>query len=146
MQRFWLRGLAGGVLSAVSYGIALWAMTLAPIAIVASLRETSVLVRRRHRGGLVLKEPLRAVAHRGGAADRRRAGADQVTVGAELGVFALEPREIVFGVDVPERGKLDRFQLERGDARARLGQHRWARPRSCRSNSAGCGSRMPIST
>ena len=36
---FWLRGLIGGMLSAVSYGIALWAMTLAPIAIVASLRD-----------------------------------------------------------------------------------------------------------
>ncbi len=43
MRRFWLRGLAGGALQALSYGIVLWAMTLAPIAIVASLRETSVL-------------------------------------------------------------------------------------------------------
>jgi len=59
MQRFWLRGLAGGVLSAVSYGIALWAMTLAPIAIVASLRETSVLF-GAVIAVVVLKEPLRA--------------------------------------------------------------------------------------
>ena len=35
--------LAGGALQTLSYGIALWAMTLAPIAIVATLRETSVL-------------------------------------------------------------------------------------------------------
>ena len=60
MRRFWLRGLIGGALQTLSYGIALWAMTLAPIAIVATLRETSVLF-----GALiaviVLKEPLRAV-------------------------------------------------------------------------------------
>lgn len=59
VRRFWLRGLIGGALQALSYGIALWAMTLAPIAIVASLRETSVLF-----GAIiaivVLKEPLRA--------------------------------------------------------------------------------------
>ena len=59
MQRFWLRGLAGGALQLVSYGIALWAMTLAPIAIVASLRETSVLF-GAVIAVLVLKEPLRA--------------------------------------------------------------------------------------
>jgi drug/metabolite transporter (DMT)-like permease len=58
MRHFWLRGLVGGVFSAVSYGVALWAMTLAPIAIVATLRETSVLF-----GAAIavvwLKEPLR---------------------------------------------------------------------------------------
>ncbi len=60
MQRYWLRGFAGGGLQVLSYGIAVWAMTIAPIAIVASLRETSVLF-----GAIiavvVLKEPLRAV-------------------------------------------------------------------------------------
>ena len=60
MQRFWLRGLTGGVLQTLSYGIALWAMTLAPIAIVASLRETSVLFGAAIAVG-VLKEPLRPV-------------------------------------------------------------------------------------
>jgi len=58
VRHFWQRGLFGGALQALSYGIALWAMTRAPIAIVASLRETSVLF-----GAviaiLVLKEPLR---------------------------------------------------------------------------------------
>jgi drug/metabolite transporter (DMT)-like permease len=39
----WKTGLAGGTLQVVSYGIAIWAMTVAPIAIVAALRETSVL-------------------------------------------------------------------------------------------------------
>jgi len=57
--RLWATGLAGGALQLGSYGIAIWAMTLAPIAIVAALRETSVLF-----GALiailVLKEPLRA--------------------------------------------------------------------------------------
>jgi len=58
LHRFWLRGLAGGALQALSYGLVLWAMTLAPIALVASLRETGVLF-----GAMiavfVLKEPLR---------------------------------------------------------------------------------------
>jgi drug/metabolite transporter (DMT)-like permease len=55
---FWKTGLGGGALAVVSYSIAIWAMTKAPIAIVAALRETSVLF-----GALiavtVLKEPLR---------------------------------------------------------------------------------------
>ena len=40
---FWKSGLIGGVLSLASYWIAIWAMTVAPIALVAALRETSVL-------------------------------------------------------------------------------------------------------
>jgi drug/metabolite transporter (DMT)-like permease len=59
MQHYWLRGLAGGALQALSYGIALWAMTLAPIAVVATLRETSVLF-GAGIAVVVLKEPLRA--------------------------------------------------------------------------------------
>ena len=39
----WSTGLAGGALQLGSYGIAIWAMTVAPIALVAALRETSVL-------------------------------------------------------------------------------------------------------
>jgi drug/metabolite transporter (DMT)-like permease len=58
MRRFWRRGLAGGAMQALSYGIVLWAMTLAPIALVASLRETSVLF-GAIIAVLVLKEPLR---------------------------------------------------------------------------------------
>ena len=41
--RHWWRGIAGAVLSGLSYGIALWAMTRAPVALVAALRETSVI-------------------------------------------------------------------------------------------------------
>ena len=37
------RALAGGGLSAAAYAISVWAMTQAPVALVASLRETSVL-------------------------------------------------------------------------------------------------------
>ena len=42
-RKYWLRGLVGGVLSAGAYGVALWAMTRAPVAAVAALRETSVV-------------------------------------------------------------------------------------------------------
>ena len=36
-------GIFGGACSFGSYGVALWAMTKAPIAMVAALRETSVI-------------------------------------------------------------------------------------------------------
>ena len=39
----WKGGLAGGLMSAAAYWIAIWAMSQAPIALVAALRETSVL-------------------------------------------------------------------------------------------------------
>jgi len=59
MRTYWRRGLVGGGLQLMSYGIAIWAMAVAPIAIVATLRETSVLF-----GALIaviwLKEPVRA--------------------------------------------------------------------------------------
>jgi drug/metabolite transporter (DMT)-like permease len=59
MGRHWDIGLGGGALQLGSYGIAIWAMTVAPIAIVAALRETSVLF-----GAAIavvfLKESLRA--------------------------------------------------------------------------------------
>jgi drug/metabolite transporter (DMT)-like permease len=51
-------GLAGGALQLGSYAVAIWAMTVAPIALVAALRESSVLF-----GAVIavvlLKEPLR---------------------------------------------------------------------------------------
>ncbi|MDP6707622.1 MAG: EamA family transporter [Alphaproteobacteria bacterium] len=43
MAAAWKSGLAGGVMSLGAYWIAIWAMTKAPIAAVAALRETSVL-------------------------------------------------------------------------------------------------------
>jgi drug/metabolite transporter (DMT)-like permease len=48
----WLRALGGGACIAGAYGIVLWAMTQAPIALVAALRETSVVF------GLVLASLL----------------------------------------------------------------------------------------
>jgi len=56
--RHWGLGLAGGTLQLGSYGIAIWAMTVAPIAIVAALRETSVLFGAAI-AVIFLKEPLR---------------------------------------------------------------------------------------
>jgi drug/metabolite transporter (DMT)-like permease len=41
---YWKTGVAGAFLSAGAYWIAIWAMTKAPIASVAALRETSILV------------------------------------------------------------------------------------------------------
>jgi drug/metabolite transporter (DMT)-like permease len=54
---FWKAGLIGGALSLASYWIAIWAMTVAPIALVAALRETSVLFAAAIVV-LILKEPL----------------------------------------------------------------------------------------
>src|SRR5262249_38513935 len=50
---------AGGALSLAAYWIAIWAMTVAPIAMVAALRETSVLFAAAI-AVVILKEPLRA--------------------------------------------------------------------------------------
>jgi drug/metabolite transporter (DMT)-like permease len=49
------RGLVGGAFSLAAYGIVLWAMTRAPVAAVAALRETSVLFAAL-MGSLWLKE------------------------------------------------------------------------------------------
>lgn len=43
IRRGWRKGLLGGACTLASYGLALWAMTRAPIALVAALRETSVV-------------------------------------------------------------------------------------------------------
>ncbi len=65
------RGLVGGGLSAAAYAISVWAMTQAPVALVASLRETSVLFATLI-GASVLKEHL---------SPRRWAGVFAVVVG-----------------------------------------------------------------
>ncbi len=46
-------------MSVGAYGIAIWAMTVAPIPLVAAVRETSVLFGAAI-AVLILKEPLRA--------------------------------------------------------------------------------------
>jgi drug/metabolite transporter (DMT)-like permease len=43
LQHHWVRAALGGACSLGAYGIALWAMTRAPVALVAVLRETSVI-------------------------------------------------------------------------------------------------------
>ena len=69
--RSWRRGLLGGAASLGAYGIVLWAMTRAPVAAVAALRETSVLFAALI-GAFVLKEGLGL---------RRLAGAVSVVAG-----------------------------------------------------------------
>jgi len=53
--RGWGKGFAGGLCTVLAYGLALWAMTQAPIALIAALRETSVLIGTA-LGALLLKE------------------------------------------------------------------------------------------
>jgi drug/metabolite transporter (DMT)-like permease len=53
----WGMAIAGAALSTAAYAIAIWAMTQAPIALVAALRETSVLFAAL-LGMLLLREPL----------------------------------------------------------------------------------------
>lgn len=68
----WRRAIIGGVLSYISYGLVLWAMTMAPIASVSALRETSVVF-----------AALIGMLFFGEAAGRRRiAGAAIVALGA----------------------------------------------------------------
>ena len=69
-------GLIGGGLSAAAYAISVWAMTKAPVALVASLRETSVLFATLI-GARMLKEHL---------SPRRWAGVAAVV----FGVIALK--------------------------------------------------------
>jgi len=67
----WKRGIVGGAASLGAYGIVLWAMTRAPVAAVAALRETSVLFAALI-GAVFLKEGLGL---------RRLAGAATVVAG-----------------------------------------------------------------
>jgi len=74
LERYWGRTLLAGALSIGAYGIALWAMTRAPVAAVAALRETSVIFAALI-GTLLLKEPF---------GQRRIAGACVIAVGIAL--------------------------------------------------------------
>jgi drug/metabolite transporter (DMT)-like permease len=75
LLRRWRRGVLAGVASFGAYAIALWAMTRAPVAVVAALREVSVVFAAL-MGALFLKETF---------GWRRLAGA----VGVAVGVAAL---------------------------------------------------------
>src|SRR5688572_22297857 len=77
-MQHWQRGLLGGVLSAGAYGVALWAMTRAPVAAVAALRETSVIFAALI-GAWLLRE---------GHIARRLAGAATVAAGVIALKFA----------------------------------------------------------
>jgi drug/metabolite transporter (DMT)-like permease len=57
LKQSWRLIVAGGALSSAAYSIAIWAMTQAPIALVAALRETSVLFAAAI-GVIFLREPL----------------------------------------------------------------------------------------
>ena len=57
LGRQWKTGLLGGVLSVGAYGLAIWAMTRAPIALVSALRETSVVL-AAILGATFLREPF----------------------------------------------------------------------------------------
>lgn len=67
-------GLIGGLVSGFAYSVVIWAMSAAPIAMVVSLRETSVLIAAAI-GSLFLKEPFGA---------RRIAAAAVIVAGAAL--------------------------------------------------------------
>jgi drug/metabolite transporter (DMT)-like permease len=71
LRNQWRRGLVGGFCSVSAYAIVLWAMTRAPVAAVAALRETSVIFAALI-GALWLKE---------GFGIARLAGAATVVVG-----------------------------------------------------------------
>ncbi len=57
LQRRWRLTFVGGAGAVLAYATALWAMTLAPVALVAVLRETSVVFAAA-LGALFLKEPF----------------------------------------------------------------------------------------
>jgi drug/metabolite transporter (DMT)-like permease len=126
VRGFWLRGLAGGALQAVSYGIVLWAMTLAPIAIVAGLRETSVLF-----GAIIaivaLKEPLRVARIVAAALIACGAGIDPNAVNeraprlanASARCRSRRSRPAPFSFSNPEIAPARRVRSRRNDGRAR---------------------------
>ncbi len=73
-RRHFVAGLAGGVGTTASYGVALWAMTQAPVALVAALRETSIVF------GLILARLV--LGERAGG--RRLAAAGLILLGAAV--------------------------------------------------------------
>ncbi len=59
VRPFWRSGVAGALASGSAYWIVIWAMSIAPIALVAALRETSILF-AIGLSARFLKEPLTA--------------------------------------------------------------------------------------
>jgi drug/metabolite transporter (DMT)-like permease len=60
MRSHWRAGAAGGLMQLAAYWIVIWAMTVAPIALVAALRETSVLFAALI-AFVLLREPLTVI-------------------------------------------------------------------------------------
>ncbi len=57
LRQYWWRGTVGGVIATIGYGIAIWALSVSPMAHVTALRETSSLFGALI-GAYVLKESL----------------------------------------------------------------------------------------
>ncbi|MCG8435096.1 MAG: EamA family transporter, partial [Gammaproteobacteria bacterium] len=57
LRRIWKRAAVLGVMGLAAYWAVIWAMTVAPIALVAALRETSIIIVMVF-GVLFLKERL----------------------------------------------------------------------------------------
>jgi drug/metabolite transporter (DMT)-like permease len=57
MARAWKPAVGGGCMSIVAYGMVIWAMSIAPLAYVSALRETSVLLAAAI-GTLLMGEPF----------------------------------------------------------------------------------------
>ena len=57
LRRNWWRGVIGGAIANIGYGIAIYALVLGPMAHIAALRETSVLFGTLI-GTLLLAEPF----------------------------------------------------------------------------------------
>ncbi|AVR96477.1 DMT family transporter [Pseudoduganella armeniaca] len=77
-RRHWRTGLMGSVGTVAAYGLALWAMTRAPVALVAALRETSIL----------FATLIAAVLLRENVGRRRMAAAGLIACGAAAMRFA----------------------------------------------------------
>lgn len=57
LRPVWGAGVLGGVLSVAAYGLVLWAQTRSPLALVAALRETSIIIGALV-GTLIFREPF----------------------------------------------------------------------------------------
>ena len=57
LRSHWHLGLGGGVLSTTAYGVIIWVMSQAPLAMVTALRETSVIAAALI-GAILLREPF----------------------------------------------------------------------------------------
>jgi len=78
LKRDWPRGFAGGTMMFAAYAIVIYALTLAPMAVVAALRET----------GVIFAAVIGTVLLREGFGLRRIAAATTVVAGIVLLVLS----------------------------------------------------------